>query len=168
MSVRSSVFVTQFEGESHGNELGNRALFEGIEGRAGLSDVIAQPNERLRMNKEATGRPYAATCTRENGVRFYGGSLADMPEALQRVMPENVFIGTAEMNEAPSGCHRKARRPVSPQPAQSRQCRLPRVHIPQVPFPQWHCSAQKLWPRPRENGASPLIGSAARTGVGGH
>ena len=33
----------------------------------------------------ATGRAYAAICSRENGVRVFGGALADIPEPLQRI-----------------------------------------------------------------------------------
>ena len=37
----------------------------------------------------ATGRPYAATCSRENGVRVFGGGLSDLPEPFQRVGARN-------------------------------------------------------------------------------
>ena len=33
----------------------------------------------------ATGRPYAVTCSREHGVKVFGGALSDLPEAFSKV-----------------------------------------------------------------------------------
>ena len=49
MSVRSSVFVTQFEGESHGNELGALRC-GGVEHVAKLGEIAPQAVPDLILN----------------------------------------------------------------------------------------------------------------------